>query len=99
MDNEAAGRKYDADKLKWHLLKLKWLEPVVRVFMFGAKKYAPFNWQLVVKGDPTRYIDALKRHLADYEEGERTEPESGQPTMAHLICCGIFLLWHDNEVK
>ncbi len=89
------GIKHDHGKDQWWLLPLNVLSPVVKVLMFGAGKYAPYNWQRVKPKE--RYYDACIRHLADWQEGERIEPESGLPTLAHAICCLIFLLWY--EVK
>lgn len=89
------GVKHDLGKDQWYLLPLNVVSWVVKVLMFGANKYAPFNWQLVVKEKPQRYFDAAVRHLADYQSGERMEPESKLPTLAHAICCLIFILWND----
>ena len=39
--------RHNTGKLKWGLVDFKSLEPMVEVLEFGAKKYAPFNWQKV----------------------------------------------------
>jgi len=91
------GVKHDQGKLRWSLLPLKTLESVVRVLMKGAKKYADHNWKIVVADEPNRYYDAFMRHLSDYQAGIRMDKDSGEPTMAHIICCAIFLLWNDER--
>jgi len=90
------GVKHDHEKLRWSLLPLKTLESVVRVLMSGAKKYADSNWKIVVADNPDRYYNALMRHLSDYQAGVRID-EDGEPTMAHIISCAIFLLWNDER--
>ena len=41
------GRKDDAEKPRWDLLPFGPVREVVEVLTFGAKKYAPDNWQRV----------------------------------------------------
>ncbi len=89
------GIKFDKEKDQWTLLPFEAMRPVVRVLMHGARKYAPDNWKFVKPKE--RYFDACIRHLTAWQSGERLDPESGQPHLAHAICCLIFLLWHDNE--
>lgn len=95
MSAEMTGTKYDSGKLQWSLLPFGPLSDVVKVLMFGAKKYAPDNWKKVEP--PSRYGDAAMRHLIAYLEGEKIDPESGLPHLAHLVCCALFLLWNDHH--
>ncbi len=48
----------------------------------GARKYGAFNWR---KADvrATVYIDAARRHLAQWVDGEDNDPESGVSHLAH----------------
>ena len=56
------------------------------------------NWQLVP--DATRrYTDALMRHVEAWREGERLDPESKLPHLAHAICCALFLIWFEEKGK
>src|ERR1700693_5662081 len=71
-----AGRKDDQDKLQWHLMPMHGLCNIVKVLMFGAKKYAPENWRKV-EGWRERYFDAAIRHLIAWRGGEKADPESG----------------------
>jgi ribosomal protein L7/L12 len=89
MDMEKGGVKHDGDKLQWHLLPMVLLEGVVRVLMHGAQKYAAWNW---TKGMPfSRTLNAAKRHIVAFEEGEELDPDSQLHHIDHAICCLIFL--------
>lgn len=90
-NNKPLGIKYDSEKLKWDLLPYDVLEEVVKVFMYGIKKYERDNWKYV-RDFQSRYINALQRHLSHYVQGSRTD-DSGLPIMAHIISNAIFLLW------
>ena len=52
------------------------------VMALGARKYGAFNWR---KADvrATIYIDAARRHLAQWVDGEDNDPESGVSHLAH----------------
>ena len=90
------GFKADSGKLQWSLLPLRLLEPVVRVLMFGARKYAPANWKHVL--DPLdRYYDATIRHVTAWQAGEQADLETGESHLAHAICCLLFMLWHEAK--
>jgi hypothetical protein len=88
------GRKDDQGKLQWSLLPVKPVEAVLRVLMFGAKKYTPGNWMRVENAEE-RYFDAALRHLMAWRAGEKRDPESGQPHLAHAGCCILFMLWFE----
>ena len=92
------GVKYDEDKLQWSLLPFRALKEVVAVLGFGAKKYAPDNWQRVPEAR-TRYVDAAFRHLTDWQLKERLDGETGKSHLAHAICCLLFLLWFEQEER
>lgn len=88
------GVKYDQGKRRWTLLPLEALESVVDVLEFGARKYAPGQWQRVPNAR-ARYIDAAFRHLVAAAKGDDEDPESGLPHLAHAGCCILFALWFD----
>ena len=90
------GRKLDGGKPDWSLLDLNNLTDTVSVLTFGAKKYARDNWKYVDDAQ-NRYHAALIRHLAAYQSGEYTDPESGLPHLAHAMCCLIFLSWFAKQ--
>lgn len=99
---EILGRKDDAGKARWTLLPWKPLERIVQVLEFGAKKYAregqpgEDNWQKV-ENPQERYTNAALRHLVARMNGEKNDPETGLPHLAHLGCCVLFLLWFDEK--
>ena len=88
------GIKFDQGKLLWNLVPWEEMKSVVRVLMSGAKKYSPDNWMYV---DKERYRDAIMRHVIDYQGGESTDPDSGEPHLAHVVCNALFLMWHDKK--
>ena len=61
------------------------------VMGLGAKKYGPYNWrESGVKA--SIYVAAAQRHLAQWLDGETTDPESGVSHLAHVrACIGIML--------
>jgi ribosomal protein L32 len=60
------------------------LEDELRVWMYGAKKYAAWNW---AKGmDWSVPFACAMRHLAAWQRGEDIDPESGQSHLAHAMC-------------
>lgn len=89
------GRKDDAEKPRWDLLPWIGTGHVVDVLTYGAKKYAPENWRKV-EGWRWRYFTAAMRHLTKWRLGEKIDPESGCPHLAHAACCILFLLELDE---
>lgn len=89
------GVKHDAGKPRWSLLPWRALEPVVQVLEHGAAKYAVGNWKHVADAE-ARYLDAAFRHLGAHADGERLDPESGLPHLAHAVTNVLFLLWFDG---
>lgn len=90
-DSQELGKKHDGEKLEYHLIPAIPEELVVRVLMFGKKKYGEDNWKHVPNAK-VRYWDAARRHLGKILQGEILDPESGLPHAAHAICCLLFLL-------
>lgn len=64
---------------------------VSKVLTFGASKYGANNWQGLDEFT-NRYYAAILRHLFAYGGGERIDPESGLPHLAHALCGALFLL-------
>lgn len=83
--------KFDQGKDLWHLLPIKAVTEIVKVLTFGAKKYAPDNWQRV-PNRKARYYDAMMRHTQAWRLGEQDDPETGIHHLAHAGCCLLFLL-------
>jgi hypothetical protein len=95
MKFDGAGDDPSTAKPLWHLIPLEPIEDIVRVMMFGAKKYTQDNWKLV--RPRIRYYDALMGHMKAWLEGEKNDPESGLPHLAHAGCCLLFLTWGDKH--
>jgi hypothetical protein len=91
------GKKDDAGKPRWDLLPYEAVEQVVQVLTFGAKKYPdPDNWRRV-PNHKDRYFAAAMRHLVAWKLGEKVDPETKLPHLAHGVCCMLFLLAKDDE--
>ncbi len=89
------GIKHDKNKLKLSLIPTQLINGVGEVMSFGARKYTKNNWRNL--DDPTRYLDALMRHLEAYRGGEEFDEETGLPHLAHLATNAGFLLFFDEE--
>lgn len=85
------GHKADEGKLRWTLVPWVALEQVVRVLEVGAAEYGDDNWQLVEPFEQ-RYTNSLLRHVVAWSMGERLDPKSGLPHLAHAACNCLFLL-------
>ena len=95
-NKEGQGIKYDQGKLQWDLMPFDLLEDELRVWMFGAKKYAAHNWR---KGIPmTQAYNALMRHLVAYMIGEDKDPESSYSHLAHAACC-LKMMQHAEKYR
>lgn len=88
------GVKYDGGKRRFSLLPWAQVSAIVDVLEFGARKYEVDNWQRVPNATE-RYANAAMRHVIARLEGERTDPESGLPHLAHACCCLLFWMWFD----
>lgn len=59
--------------------------------MEGALKYGRSNFRAIgVRA--SIYVDALRRHIAAYWEGEDADPDSGLPHLAHALACIAILV-------
>lgn len=97
---EAQGFKNDRkdNKPRWELLPIETLEEVVKVYTFGAEKYAENSWQNLENGKE-RYYAALMRHLVAWRKGETKDEESQLHPLSHVIWNAITLLWLEMNNK
>jgi hypothetical protein len=95
---EKVGQKFDADKPRFDLIPPRAERLLAKVLTFGAKKYAPGNWQHVEDAE-TRYIAAALRHINAYRVGEHSDPETGLPHLAHAMCSLAFVLELDEHAE
>lgn len=75
-----------SDKLPLHL----WPETATALgclgLLDGALKYGRSNFRAIgVRA--SIYVDAAKRHINAWNEGEDNDPDSGLPHMAHALAC------------
>jgi hypothetical protein len=82
------GIKYDTEKPDWSLMPLESLNSVIRVMMFGAKKYNRDNWKKVCPAE--RYFSAALRHLTSHQSGDIFDSETGETHLSHALCSLLF---------
>lgn len=81
---KGSGARYNGGKVDYSLIPLFTLEDEIRVWEYGKRKYAAFNW---AKGMPWSVPYAcILRHMSAWQRGEDTDPESGLPHLAHIAC-------------
>lgn len=95
-DQMEPGTKDDRGKPRWSLIPKYTLPYVVSVLEFGANRYKVDNWQHVGNAR-TRYYDAAMRHIEAWWLGEKNDPESNLPHLAHATACLLFLLWFEKD--
>lgn len=80
-----------SDKLPLHL----WPETATVMgclgLLEGALKYGRSNWR-ETGVRVTIYVDAVRRHINAYFEGEDIDPDSGMPHLAHALACLAILV-------
>lgn len=57
----------------------------------GARKYGAFNWR-ETDVEVMTYVGATLRHLTAFVDGEDTDPESGNPHLAHAMASLAILV-------
>jgi hypothetical protein len=88
--DDQSALKFDKDKPRFDLLPVLPLEEVIKVFTYGAKKYADRNWE---RGFVySRPYGACLRHIFAWWRGESIDPESNISHLAHAACNILFLL-------
>jgi hypothetical protein len=91
-----SGLKFDQDKIDWSLLPIEPTEEMIKVLMFGTKKYSRDNWKHV-EDHKRRYYNAALRHLTAWQKGEQNDLETGFNHLAHALCCITFLLGREED--
>ena len=87
--------RYNGDKLQWSLVDFESLEPMVKVLMYGASKYAPDNWK--AGQDPRSQMESLLRHAFAFLAGENNDPESGESHLGHVLCNAMFMIYNQKH--
>jgi hypothetical protein len=92
MDDSAI--RYDDGKAPIHLIPPSILLHLAEVYAYGARKYAPRNWE---KGmDWSRMYDSAMRHLLAFWEGQDLDDESGLPHIAHAMWNVAGLVYYSD---
>lgn len=86
--------KFDKDKLRYDLIPPETLKALATVLTHGAKKYKPDNWK---RGETNRYTSAMFRHFEAWRAGEKLDPDSGEPHLAHALTNLMFI--HFLDIK
>lgn len=80
--------RFNNGKLQWTLMDFPSFEPMIKVLMYGAHKYARDNWK---KGSSkTEILDSLLRHVAELTQGNLMDDESKLEHIGHLMCNAMF---------
>jgi hypothetical protein len=83
-------------KLRYDLLCFATIDEVVAVLSDGVDEYGDWNWLTdSTVDDIPLYKAALMRHMSAYMQGERIDPKSSKPHMAHIMCNAMFI----NELE
>src|SRR3990167_6604477 len=87
-----------SDKLPLHL----WPETATALgclgMLDGALKYGRANF-LAIGVRASIYVDACRRHVNKWFEGEDLDPDSGLPHLAHALACLAILVDADAAGK
>lgn len=86
-----AGVKHDAGKNRLDLWPVRAFLAIGDVISFGAKEYSPRNWESL-DGFEDRFYAAALRHLTAWRLGDKLDPDSGLPHLAHAATNIVFLL-------
>lgn len=101
-DINKQGVKFDNGKYKWSdwlgipyfdLIPIEGVKAVATILGFGARKYAPRNWEQGMAW--SRPVDAAVRHLNAWWGGEDKDPDTGQSHLWHAACNIFFLIAYE----
>lgn len=85
-----SAKKFDGAKPDLSLLPLPALEQMALAFMHGEKKYGRYNY--AAGFDSHRLVAACLRHVAQWQDGEDLDPESGASHLGHALASLAMLL-------
>ncbi len=102
-DSKLAVR-HNEGKTNFVLIPWEWLQVLAEIFTFGAKKYAPRNWQKSLNTqDHDKFcedrLDSTMRHMVAHMRGERLDPESGRPHTDHSAWNLLCVMWYNMNDK
>ncbi len=77
-------------KPRWDLLP-KSVSVVVEVMTWGETKHSGDEWRRI-EGWRIKHFNSAARHLWSWWSGQRNDPESGLPHLAHTVARLLMLL-------
>jgi hypothetical protein len=89
------GVKFDNGKISFALVPWVGVKAVAQILNYGAKKYAPRNWEMGM--DWSRPYDGALRHLSSWWEGEDKDPDTGMSHLWHAACNLFFLIAYEDR--
>ena len=91
---KGSGARYNDGQPDYSLIPMHLLADTARVFTYGSKKYASWNW---AKGANWSIpFASLIRHSCAWFKGERVDSESGLPHTAHMIANILMMIHYEN---
>jgi hypothetical protein len=85
-------RSAGSKKAPLHLIPPAPLPEIAAVLQGGADKYGPWNWRESEGVKVSTYVAAIRRHLDDYWQHGRNDPESSKSHFAHIAASCLILL-------
>ena len=92
---EPTALKFDAGKTDWSILPIGASKEIIKVFEFGAKKYARGNFKEGSGLEYSRVLNSLLRHTYAFMQGEDLDPETQLSHLAHAGCNIYMLLTYE----
>ena len=80
-----------SDKIPMHLFPETAVVYGAMALLDGALKYGRTNWR-VAGVRASIYVDAAKRHLSKWFEGQDIDEDSGLPHLAHALACIVIII-------
>lgn len=94
---KGSGARFNTGKIDLSLIPLITLEDEARVWEYGKRKYAAWNW---AKGMAWSIpLACCLRHLLAWQRGEENDPESNLPHLAHAMCNLRMLTLYSRTFK
>jgi len=96
-NEKGSGARFNNGKADLSLIPLSTMEDEARVWMYGAQKYAAWNWAKGMNWSVP--LACALRHLAKFQAGEDLDKETGLPHIAHAMCNLRMLTLYSKTYK
>ena len=92
------GTKFDQGKKDWSLVDLKFIEPLIDVFVCGEKNHGYENWKKEFDNCERRFFAAMMRHVEKSQKNPLAWNEKDQCYhLAQVAWNALFRLYHALE--